>query len=125
MTTTLEIPVALSTPRIRDKYDEAIEYLTRHPEEIVHAWGMFSHPAHCLFQMVDPAPTTSIRRIDGVACGCLTMIRRGPFQAWTDALTIEIRADLSIPSEVYDVTIHHLPIFAKWQRRLDRELGRT
>lgn len=128
MTTTIEPPVEQTPARIRDKYDEAIEYLTKHPEEIVLAWyerhtSEKQHPAHCLFAM---ASKTGLSDSGPPTCGCLTQIRGdGRHIAETEFLTAEIKADLSIPSSIDDVTVHHLPIFARWQRRIDQELGRV
>lgn len=133
MTTTLETLIAPSIPRIRDKYDEAIEYLNKHPEEIEHAWmecgwkgePLRDHPAHCLFAVANKTGKLPNFQGNGT-CGCLTQIRFSKGHvAETKSLTAAIKADLSIPEVIKDVTIHHLPIFAKWQRRLDRELGRT
>jgi hypothetical protein len=107
---------------MKDKYDEAIEYLTEHPEHISTAWSVpddGTHQkivqAHCLFQHVGEY-------------GCLTQIRLDPdcFGIFdNDALTNEIARDERIPTTDSDITIKHLPVFAEWQRRLDKELNRT
>lgn len=110
-----------------DRYDHAIDYLMRHPMEIINAWGQpDTHRAGCLFARA--------HRKDCYNChhGCLTQIRGYcgyPLASWnmaaTPTLTTVIRADQRIPGRVEDIQLHHLPVFAEWQRRLDRELHRT
>lgn len=111
-----------------DKYDEAIEYLATHPGEIRAAWreasteeGEQEHPAHCLFQ-----GATKNGHIDlDAGCGCLTQIRCGFLKAETPELTEAIKSDMRIPASVLSVKVNHLPIFAEWQRRIDKELNRS
>lgn len=58
--------------------------------------------------------------------GCLTMIHDGPeYKAQTPELTEAIRADGRIPDDPDEIEPEHLPVFAEWQRRLDRELNRA
>ena len=102
-----------------DKYDEAIEYLTENPIEIADAWGGPSkYPAGCLFNFcgIDDSSHTY---------GCLTQVRAGIMKAQTPELTAEIAADNRIPVHEYDITPADLPVFAEWQRRLDKELNRV
>lgn len=107
----------------KDKYDEAIEYLTENPHEIETVWmHPFDHKAGCLFMFVIPNDVEF--RPDRKLCGCLTTIRNCGYAAWTDELTEAIRADDRIPNDLKDITIEKLPIFAEWQRRIDKELGR-
>jgi hypothetical protein len=40
-------------------------------------------------------------------------------------LTKEIQADKNIPDDKNQIRVEHLKHFARWQRRLDKELGRT
>jgi len=95
-----------------DKYDRAIEHLREHPEDVWLAWHLHSnHPAGCLFAYTAPG------------CGCLTQVKCGR-RAPTDELTIAIQSDGRIPENNEDITLEHLPVFAEWQRRLDKELGR-
>ncbi len=105
--------------RRRDRYDDAIDYLTEHPDEIVDAWGdgrTFPDPRpgpQCLFNYV------------AEGCGCLTQIRDMCANAPTESLTEAIRSDNRIPSDEFDITVDELPVFAEWQRTLDamREAG--
>lgn len=105
-----------------DQYDHAIDYLMRHPEEITRAWSLQElHVAGCLFRILHDRSCTR-----GMECqhGCLTQVRathyrRGP----TPSLEAEIRADTRIPMWPDAIRLHHLPVFAAWQRRIDRELG--
>jgi hypothetical protein len=100
-----------------DKYDMAVEYLTEHPDEIYDAWGNpFLHKGGCLFQFCNA------NGYNAIICGCLTQIRRGGYAAETEELTEEIRNDERIPSSALDIRAEHLPVFAEWQRRLDKEL---
>lgn len=118
---------------MQDKYDKAIKYLTEHPDKIYKAWGDLSGPGGCLFQFVTPdGYRNGMKNPDGDLCGCLTEVRDGA-DAWTPALTAEIRADESIPESMSRFAIDFrdmsmadriaalLP-FAKWQRRFDTEL---
>ena len=109
----------------KDKYDEAIAYLTEHPEEIYRAWHTCgTHPHGCLFEFCSPDGSNN-KRADGEKCGCLTMVRglsKIGGVAWTDALTEEIRTDERLPKSGSEITVEHLPVFAEWQRRLDREI---
>lgn len=116
----------------KDKYDKAIEYLTANPREIFNAWGCpNTHVAGCLF--MPAGPTTGFlkddvwpMRKDGLLCGCLTTIRQNgghfPRLAWTDELTQEILQDTRIPDDCTLITVSDLPVFAEWQRRLDKEI---
>lgn len=108
-----------------DKYDKAIEHLNAHPDEILSAWGAAypDHPTGCLFQYASPSEEAEFQA--NRMCGCLTQVRGDDMNAWTPKLTAEIRADKRIPLDVDDVTVADLPVFAEWQRRLDRELQRT
>ena len=114
-----------------DKYDEAIAYFTKYPEEIGEAWAV-GHKHHCLFQMT----CGHVCRMDDdededecypAQCGCLTMVREnnGYWKAPTDELTDEISRDQRIPRKREDIRVSDLPVFAEWQRRLDKELCRT
>lgn len=115
-----------------DKYDEAVEYLTKHPGEIHDAWVMAhgGHAAGCLFAFVMPADADEdeISWKRDVACGCLTQIRAAcgsDTVAWTRELTEAIVADRRIPQNPDYITVADLPVFAEWQRRIDRELNRN
>lgn len=114
--------VEVSEPvRERDKYDEAIEYLTAHPEAIAWAWmAPLKAPGGCLFQF---ATQSGYAVGGGRCCGCLTTIKSGIHVACNDFLTDAIRADERIPLS-HLVTFEHLPIFADWQRRIDAILDR-
>lgn len=109
-----------------DKYDHAIDYLMRYPDEIELAWGTTDiHPAGCLFQLVHGPSCTGYRRTS-CSHGCLTQLRGPLGDAFTPTIfTREIMADTRIPISPEDIRLHHLPVFAEWQRRLDQELGRS
>lgn len=102
-----------------DKYDEAIAYLTEHPDEIHAAWADGwvkgevdeDEPRRkdsCLFDLAGPK-----------GCGCLTQVKLGKYEAMTTGLTTAIRADHRIPLRPQDITVDHLEHFADWQRKID------
>lgn len=98
-----------------DIYDEAVEYLTKHPEKIEEAWNYTdARVGGILFEYTGPG------------CGCLTQVKTGSelFKGPTPELEEAIRADPRIPLGVDSITVESLPVFAEWRRRLDKELGR-
>ena len=111
------------TTSTKDKYDVAVEYLRKHPERILNAWGAHQiFEGGCLFQHATPSGGRNTNR-----CGCPTTIRHPQLRkevSGRPGLTEEIRNDDRLPSQSVDITVEHLPVFAEWQRRLDVELGR-
>jgi hypothetical protein len=106
-----------------DKYDEAIEYLTKHPNDIYASWGSVDVERGGVLFMF--AARDSENGLDNdTPCGCLTQIRAGYLDAETSELTERIRADERIPKEAEEIKVEHLPVFAEWQRTLDKELNR-
>lgn len=106
-----------------DRYDQEVERLTRNPSKIEDSWSM-SEPLFD-FCTISRSGTT---RPDGRLCGCLTFVRKNSTfggYAWTDELTDAIQNDARLPFNAEDIRPKHLPVFAEWQRRIDRELGRT
>lgn len=100
-------------------YDEAVEYLTRNPDEIMPAWFRPAvHLAGRLFYFAGTHGRGQVRP-DGQSCGCLTMIRGDNSVAWTDAITKAIRADDRLPERSCGFQPHHLPAFRDWQTYLD------
>jgi len=110
-----------------DKYDRAIIYLRKHPEEISNVWG----EAGCLFAFCTPSGTDK----EDSRAGCLTMIHSDAFCADKKsfrnavigrsgrrryAIERQIKADADIPDAGALIEISDLPLFAKWQRKLDR-----
>lgn len=126
--------------RRKDKYDRAIEHLLAQPDfkqAVLSAWSYPAadedepNPAHCLFQSASPSGQEDERSPAGERIGCLTQIRITnssreylPLVAWTPELTKEIAEDESIPMSVDEVTPESLPVFAEWQRKLDRTIRR-
>ena len=103
-----------------DKYYKAVQYLTKHPEKIKDAWNFpFTFSSGCLFNYAGDTKNSGI--------GCLTQIRKNEdghvsVNAETPELTEEIRKDKRIPKNPKYIRVKHLPVFAEWQRRLDKEL---
>jgi len=110
-----------------DKYDRAIELLQQSEnflEDVVRAWinADAGDTTGCLFQYA--GEINSYYGYNGTSTGCLTMIRKHPAtrSAATKDLTEGIINDARIPKEYTDITPECLPVFADWQRRLDREI---
>ena len=128
-----------------DVYDKSIERLMEFAENeyyegnfkaaVSEAWEVPElnvHHGGLLFRAVSPSGGTLDKRPDGNDCGCLVEVRNGallcngrPAYAWTDDLTLRIKADERLPKVAEDIEPEHLPIFAEWQRIIDKELGRT
>lgn len=112
----------VSKRRKPDKYDRAVAYLRDHPGHIHMAWNS----ATCYESLREPGWqlfTVCSDRDDDDLFGCLTQVRAGK-NAVTYKLTEAIRADLRLPASVHGITVKTLPLFARWQRRIDKELGR-
>lgn len=103
-----------------DAYDKAVAWLTERPGEIYGAWiSPDTHPAGSLFRFCTPTGGPLSGGNCGVNCGCLTTVRSGSVAADSE-LTRQIRADSRIPCDVEDVIPKNLPVFAEWQRRMDK-----
>lgn len=105
-----------------ESYDDAVAYLTAHPEEIYEAWNEATDEVRggCLFAYA----TKKDEDFHCTNIGCLTMIRhdrdaRELGSEFGPEITQAIRDDERIPDEGDDITVEHLPVFAEWQRRLD------
>ncbi len=91
---------------MKDKYDEAIDYLTERPEQIHRAWtSPKTHAAGCLFAFVGKP-----------SGGCLTMVHSDPSHFTGGEWHDEIVADDRIPNG--NIRVEDLPVFAEWQRRI-------
>ena len=97
-----------------DKYDRAVAYLTKRPHLIYNAW---SHGFMENFHIRARVLFSAAGGFHG--CGCLTQVKSGS-PAHTPALERAIRADIRIPWNADEITVKSLPVFAEWQRRLDR-----
>ncbi len=106
-----------------DKYDEAVAYLTEHPDETRTAWRYpESHVAGCLFRYATETGG-EYSFVSDDYCGCLTQIHCGDRFAVNDDVTEAIRSDQRIPNDVSNsMPRETLEVFAEWQRRLDREI---
>jgi hypothetical protein len=102
-----------------DAYDSMVDFLMENPSEILSAWANpLEHKAGGLFRYASANQFGP--------CGCLTQIRgEEDWKAFTPELTQAIKADKRIPRHRYEITPATLPVFAEWQRRIDKELNRT
>lgn len=107
-----------------DKYDEAVEYLRENPELIYDRWNYPMREHGVLFGYVSPKRDEMYPDPGSKICGCLTQVKAHVHDAYTATLTEAIRQDARIPEDAADLTEDHLEVFAEWQRRIDRELGR-
>ena len=119
-----------------DKYQKAVKYLERHPDEITEAWfNPNKHVAGCLFQYANKTGLSQdLPDVNGAVCsqGCLTMVRcptngceiKTRWVAETPELTEAIQADTRIPDRRDYINVTNLHVFAEWQARLDKELNR-
>lgn len=112
-----------------DAYQQAVEYLTANPNLIPRAWlhGGYLHADNNITIRSMAGPGAILFQVTGGKdCGCLTIVRGdNEYPAATKELTSAIRSDRRIPCDDYDITVDHLPIFASWQRHIDRVLHRT
>jgi len=126
-----------------DKYDEAIAYLTRHPDEIHDAWGnpgAYEGRGGELFGFVGPDWSSSsnaynVRGEVSGYCGCLQQIREAYENEEVDYMSelkdtsttlsfwprqwARIAMDKRIPHESDEIGVEDLPVFAEWQRKID------
>lgn len=106
-------------PRKRDAYDEAVEFLIENDQLIYNSWN---HPYSTLggILFIYAAPKKNI-----IACGCLTQIKKGHMGCSDNEITKQIQADNRLPDNVTAIKREHLPVFAEWQRRLDKHWNRV
>lgn len=107
-----------------DKYDLAIEYYKQNSIRILCDWNRPSSKGpSCLFQYVNRSGVSPYGEpFLSEGCGCLTQVKSGFCKAATPDLTREIRDDPSLPRFSGDIRVEHLEHFARWQRRIDKEL---
>jgi len=103
-------------------YDDAVEYLTAHPEEISSAWkNPLNRRGGSLFAFASKNGMSQSNQ----KVGCLTAIRTPDSSFFvsecSSEITEAIRADSRIPLWCDDTIVDSLPVFAEWQERLDRE----
>jgi len=117
-----------------DRYDIAIQQLLDAPNfeaAVYQAWNdPYNEPGGALFEHVRPqskgwSDNNFMRSHTGGRCGCLTQIKDYQLSARTVELTEQIRADYRIPLTLKGVTKGNITVFAIWQRRIDKILGRV
>lgn len=99
-----------------DKYDRQIQDLLTGKRNISLDW----QNGRGLFQMAWRGDRSNPRQ------GCLTMIKHRSsikYQAITPELTDRICQDERIPCRPQDIRPEHFPIFAEYQRELDKTFG--
>lgn len=136
-----------------DKYDIAIEFLTKYPELITAAWispcheldypaGYEPHEkqaeidqAHCLFQYLTPSGRNEKSHpIDAdYIFGCLTQIKHRylyprtsgvKIVAFCEDMTTAIQLDDHIADRPGNVRVEYLKYYANYQREADRTFRR-
>lgn len=98
--------------KVADIYEEEIRNLTDNPEGIFRRWcngtGLFKKIGNQSYG------------------GCLTQIRAYDTMGayingkWNQELTDRIKADERIPKDPEQIELKHLPVFAEWQRLVDK-----
>lgn len=109
----------------QDKYDEAVAWLTEHPECIHMTWntaltGHFDESNDGLTneECIEAHKQASCLFLNCGKSGCLTEVAHKHEMASTPELTQAIRADRdNIPEDGKAIQVKDLPIFAKWRRR--------
>lgn len=105
-----------------DKYDEQIKFLRQNPNHLWDQWqsakGLFKFAGYMGGTLTDT-------EVMGFPMGCLTMIRGGNYYAYTKGkpdlqLTKDIQADERLPEFEANITVESLPVFAEWQREIDK-----
>ena len=125
--------------RMNDKYDDAIAYLTEHPDHIRDAGGSpggWEGRGGELFGFVGPNwqsnenAVYNTRGVEAGTCGWLQQIRECKVEGGNGRsgemkmshwprLWENIARDERIPSDADDITVRDLPVFAEWQRQID------
>lgn len=105
-----------------DKYDKQIEEIKSGHSTIKEDWykakGLFAFATDCKAELSSVEATV----------GCLVMIRNSSGivlaqdQELAKKLTNEILLDKRLPRLPEEIKEEHLPVFAEWQRRLDKEI---
>jgi len=106
-----------------DIYDKEIMRLTKLVSEekrckavpIIQAWG-YGKEHSPLFDACGISRHT--------LCGCLTQVKSGSYPAQTRELQERIANDPRVPPTPYDITLDDLPVFAEYQRELDKMFNR-
>lgn len=111
---------------MKDKYDLAVEYLTAHPKEIEKSWRLNGTKYHYLFRHIANRSFNHWQDVPS-ECGCLTLIRCAGDKYALDKdgavdlkLSDAIKCDTRIPKRAGLIDINLLPLFAEWQRRIDK-----
>lgn len=105
---------------MKDVYDLEVERLTENPELIIESWKN----AKPLFGFCTSSRHSFEWEPAAKECGCLTMVCNESGEAATDELTKLILADERLPISPSHITAENLPVFAEWQRKMDKLLNR-
>jgi hypothetical protein len=126
-----DVPEDDAQMKVVDKYDLAIDYLSRHEDEIIAAFlHPSTHSAGFLFAYLSPplaeSPETA-ELPDGKICGCPLLVHRNSafYGAWSKEMTEALRSDSRLPNSIAEIRACHLPRFAAYQRWADRTFRRT
>ena len=107
-----------------DRYDEAIAYLNKHPEELEFA-GNYpgdSPVAGCLFVNASPTLYLYQKKPNGKWLGDPVSIHGNPghYTAEDDVVTRMIVTDVRLPNSIKECGLEHLPVLAEYQRKFDK-----
>ena len=112
---------------MKDRYDRAVDFLTKYPEQIEECWGRANSYVD---EFGEDALGIEAHKIAGClfencgegATGCLTQISVDyGLVAATPEMTKAIREDDRIPRHGSWIAVEDLPVFAEWRRRIDAE----
>jgi hypothetical protein len=101
----------------KNKYDEAIEYLTENPGEIYGAWSYPSGKLGCLFRFLGPDDKQNAN------IGCPSMVKAGNYNSFENKMNEFVRK-MKIPCSSLYIKPKHLPLFKLIQEEADRVYNR-
>ena len=111
-------------PQLRTKLEYGFRHLTINPDGISMAWrDPQSEFGGCFFRVAHPDGNRQTHACFPLTpssqhCGCLTQVRAGILEAYTDELTAAIKADERIPTHPDDIRVGDLPVLAEWVVKL-------
>lgn len=101
-----------------DKYDEAVKYFTKNPDKIYDCWNDPASSVHgCLFEFFR---TRSVEfNLVRTLCATQARLYKDTAEVQNDDFLKRISMDENVPDDGLKIRLHHLPLFAKYQREYD------